>query len=157
MIDDVEFRRVMGHFATGVTVVTTVRGDGAPCGLTVSAVSSVSLNPTLILVCLDNGSESNRCLGTSGHFAVNVLAEGTGEAIARRFAGKEDKFQGIAHQARATGAPVLADALAWMDCRVVQSVPAGDHTIYVGEVMAADAFPGTPLVYYRGGYGRLAP
>jgi flavin reductase (DIM6/NTAB) family NADH-FMN oxidoreductase RutF len=157
MIDDVEFRRVMGHFATGVTVVTTVRPDGGPCGLTVSAVSSVSLSPTLLLVCLDRASESNRCLAVSGTFAVNVLAEGTGEAIARRFAGKEDKFQGIGYTARETGAPVLDDALAWMDCRVVQSLPAGDHTLYLGEVMAADAHPGTPLVYYRGGYGRLAP
>ena len=157
MIEDSEFRRVMGHFATGVAVVTTLRADGHPTGATVSAVSAVSLSPTLMMVCLDGASQSNRALAESGYFAVNVLAEGTGEALARRFAGKEDKFQGVSHRREATGAPVLSDALAWMDCRVVQAHAAGDHTLYVGEVMAADAYPGTPLVYYRGGYGRLAP
>jgi flavin reductase (DIM6/NTAB) family NADH-FMN oxidoreductase RutF len=157
MIEHSEFRRVMGHFATGVSVVTTLRPDGAPCGLTLSALASVSLHPTLLLVCVDRAAESHRCIAEHGAFAVNVLAEGTGEAIARRFAGKEDKFQGIAFHAAATGAPVLEDALAWMDCRLVEVLPGGDHTIYLGEVMAADARPGTPLVYYRGGYGRLAP
>ena len=157
MIEDSEFRRVMGHFATGVAVVTTLRADGHPTGATVSAVSAVSLSPTLMMVCLDDASQSNRAVAESGCFAVNVLAEGTGEALARRFAGKEDKFQGVAYHGEATGAPVLDDALAWMDCRVVQAHAAGDHTLYVGELMAADAYPGTPLVYYRGGYGRLAP
>jgi flavin reductase (DIM6/NTAB) family NADH-FMN oxidoreductase RutF len=157
MIEDSEFRRVMGHFATGVAVVTTLHPDGRPCGATVSAVSAVSLAPTLLLVCLDHASESNRALAQFGSFAVNVLAEGTGEALARRFAGKEDKFQGVRYRREITGAPVLNDALAWMECRVVQALPTGDHTIYVGEVMAADAYPGTPLVYYRGGYGRLGP
>jgi flavin reductase (DIM6/NTAB) family NADH-FMN oxidoreductase RutF len=157
MIEHSEFRRVMGHFATGVSVVTTLRPNGTPCGLTLSALASVSLDPTLLLVCVDRASDSHACIATYGAFAVNVLAEGTGEMIARRFAGKEDKFQGIAVATAATGAPVLTDSLAWMDCRLVQALPGGDHTIYMGEVVAADARPGTPLVYYRGGYGRLAP
>ncbi|MDB4950252.1 MAG: hypothetical protein JWM27_2901 [Gemmatimonadetes bacterium] len=157
MIEDTEFRRVMGHFATGVSVVTTLRADGHPTGLTLSALASVSISPTMLLVCLDRASETHRAIARFGAFAVNVLAEGTGEALARRFAAKSDKFTGVAFRSEATGAPVLDDALAWMDCRVVQALPGGDHTIYMGEVVAGDACPGTPLVYYRGGYGRLAP
>jgi flavin reductase (DIM6/NTAB) family NADH-FMN oxidoreductase RutF len=157
MIERSEFRRVMGHFTTGVTVVTTLRPDGTPCGLTLSALASVSLEPTMLLVCVDRASDSHAFIAAYGAFAVNVLAEGTGEGLARRFAGKEDKFQGVQFAAAATGAPVLADSLAWMDCRLVEALPGGDHTIYLGEVVAADARPGTPLVYLRGGYGRLAP
>jgi flavin reductase (DIM6/NTAB) family NADH-FMN oxidoreductase RutF len=158
MIDDSEFRRVIGHFATGVAVVTTHCDDGTGCGLTVSAVSSVSLAPTLILVCVDRDSDTHAWLVKSGAFAVNVLEEGKGETVARRFAGSAtaDKFRGIAWRTERTGAPVLDDALAWLDCRVTAALPGGDHTIFVGEVLAADAREGTPLLYYRGGYGRFA-
>lgn len=159
MIEAEEFRRVMGHFASGVAVVTTLRPDGRPCGLTVSAVSSVSLDPTLLLVCVDRDSRSHDCVLSSGFFAVNVLGEAAGPALARRFAGRgeSDKFEGVPWQAAATGAPLLEGALAWMDCRVTGSLPGGDHTIFLGEVMGADAAPGAPLVYFRGGFGRLVP
>jgi flavin reductase (DIM6/NTAB) family NADH-FMN oxidoreductase RutF len=158
MIDESEFRRVIGHFASGVAVVTSCCGDGTGCGLTVSAVSSVSLDPTLILVCVDRASDTHGWLERAGFFAVNVLEEGRGETVARRFAGSavEDKFRGIAWRTERTGAPVLDDALAWLDCRVTAALPGGDHTIFVGEVLAADAREGTPLLYYRGGYGRFA-
>lgn len=160
-IDPDEFRRVMGHFATGVTVVTTLEADGRPCGLTANAVSSVSLEPRLILVCVDRTADSHDCIRASGVFAVNVLGEdgGEGETLSRRFAGpgQADKFEGVAYGARGTGAPVLDAALAWLDCRVAEAVAAGDHTIFIGEVVAADAREGAPLVYYRGGYGRLLP
>jgi flavin reductase (DIM6/NTAB) family NADH-FMN oxidoreductase RutF len=157
MIDESEFRRVIGHFATGVSVVTSCRQDGEACGLTVSAVSSVSLNPTLVLVCVDQKSETHGWLQAAGHFAVNVLEEGRGETLARRFAGggAEEKFRGTAWRPERTGAPVLDEALAWMDCRVTAALPGGDHTIFIGEVLAADAREGTPLLYYRGGYGRF--
>lgn len=159
MIEEEEFRRVIGHFASGVAVVTTRRPDGLPCGLTVSAVSSVSLNPTLLLVCVDRNSRSHDCFLSSGFFAVNVMGEDGGEVLARRFAGRSeaDKFAGVVWREAATGAPLLAGALAWMDCRVVESLPGGDHTIFLGEVLAADAVPGAPLVYFRGGFGRLVP
>lgn len=158
MIDQSEFRRVIGHFATGVSIVTTCREDGSAAGLTMSAVSSVSLDPTLILVCVDRASETLPFLERAGYFAVNVLEEGKGETLARRFAGggAEEKFRGVAWRPERTGAPVLDEALAWMDCRVTSSVPAGDHIIFVGEVLAADAREGTPLLYYRGGFGRFA-
>ncbi|HEX6749016.1 MAG TPA: flavin reductase family protein [Longimicrobium sp.] len=161
MIDTSEFRRVIGHFASGVTVVTTCRPDGGPCGLTASAVASLSLQPTLLLVCVEKSSDTHACIVTSGFFAVNVLAEGKGETLARRFsdtdAGPAEKFTGIAWRSERTGAPVLDDALAWLDCEVTESVEAGDHTVFMGEVKAADAGEGTPLLYYRGGYGRFVP
>src|SRR3712207_4666241 len=116
MIDPIEFRRVMGHFATGVTVVTTVMGDGEPCGLTANAVCSVSIDPLLMLVCVERGADSHDCIVASGCFAVNVLQERGGESLSRRFAGWDvaDKFRGVAFRAERTGAPVLEDALAWL-------------------------------------------
>jgi len=159
MIDPSQFRRVMGHFAAGVAVVTTLREDGRPAGLTVSAVCSVSLDPTLVLVCLDRSSESHRMVESSGVFAINVLEEGEGEMLARRFGTSvgEEKFTGVAFHAERTGAPVLDSALAWLDCRMRDAHQGGDHTIFVGEVEAAETREGTPLLYYRGGYGRFAP
>lgn len=157
MIDASEFRRVIGHFASGVAVVTSCRGDGSPCGLTASALASVSLDPTLVLVCVDTRSESHACIERAGVYAVNVLEEGRGETLARRFsdAPAHTRFDGTAWHPERTGAPVLDEALAWLDCRVESAFPAGDHTIFVGEVLSSDTREGTPLLYYRGGYGRF--
>lgn len=154
-----EFRRVMGHFPTGVVVVTTRMPDGRPCGLTVNAFSSVSLQPALVLVCVEHAADSHDCIRDSGIFAVSVLDERKGESISRRFASFEvgAKFDGVAYREEASGAPVLDAAIAWLDCRVEKALPAGDHTIFLGEVLAADAREGRPLVYYRGGYGRFIP
>ncbi|HEX5520667.1 MAG TPA: flavin reductase family protein [Longimicrobiaceae bacterium] len=159
MIEASEFRRVMGHFATGVTVVTATRGDGSACGLTVNAFASVSLEPPLILVCIERGADSHGCIRAAGAFAVNVLDEKRGERLSRRFAAwdVEEKLRGVAYRAERTGAPVLEDALAWLDCRIHDVIDAGDHSIFLGEVVAADAREGAPLVYYRGGYGRFVP
>lgn len=159
MIDPSEFRRVMGHFPTGVTIVTTRDEEGGPCGLTVNAFTSVSLDPTLVLVCIERDADSHGCIERAGFFAVNVLEEAKGESLSRRFAtwGVEDKFVGLAFNEGATGAPLLEVALAWVECRVAQRVAAGDHTVFIGEVVSADAHEGRPLVYYRGGYGRYEP
>ncbi|HEV2129737.1 MAG TPA: flavin reductase family protein [Longimicrobiaceae bacterium] len=159
MMEPSEFRRVLGHFPTGVAVVTGRRADGTPCGLTLNAFCSVSLEPALILVCIEHTAVSHDCILDTGAFAVNVLEQTHGERLARRFStwGTGDKFRGIPYREEASGAPVLADALAWIDCRVWNSYPGGDHTIFVGEVIAADAHEGAPLVYYRGGYGRFIP
>ncbi|HEV2733307.1 MAG TPA: flavin reductase family protein [Longimicrobiaceae bacterium] len=159
MIDSIEFRRVMGHFASGVTVVTTVTGNGEPCGLTASAVCSVSVNPVLLLVCVDRAADTHGCIVAAGKFAVNVLGSEGGESLSRRFATYEveDKFRGVAFREELTGAPVLEASLAWLACRVSEAFEAGDHTIFLGEVVAGDAREGTPLVYYRGGYGRFTP
>lgn len=159
MMDSTEFRRVMGHFPTGVVVVTTRAGDGRPCGLTVNAFSSVSLQPAIVLVCVEHGADSHDCIRDSGVFAVSVLEERKGESLSRRFAADEleDKFDGVAYHTETSGSPVLDAAIAWLDCRVTQEIRAGDHTIFLGEVLAADAREGRPLVYYRGGYGRFIP
>jgi flavin reductase (DIM6/NTAB) family NADH-FMN oxidoreductase RutF len=159
MIDGSEFRRVMGHFATGVTVVTSRMPDGTPCGLTVNAFSSVSLDPPLVLVCVERTADSHDCIRDTGRFAVNVLGDRGGESLSRRFSAWEvaDKFRGVAYREERTGAPILDDALAWLDCRVHETLVGGDHTIFLGEVIAADAQEGTPLLYYRGGYGRFVP
>jgi flavin reductase (DIM6/NTAB) family NADH-FMN oxidoreductase RutF len=159
MIDTSEFRRVLGHFPTGVSIVTTRDGSGRPCGLTVNAFASVSLEPTLVMVCVEKSSDSHGCIHASGVYAVNVLEEAKGEALSRRFAtyGVEDKFRGVAYHEAKTGSPVLEAALAWVDCRVAESLSVGDHTVFIGEVLEADAREGRPLVYYRGGYGRFEP
>ena len=152
-----DFRRVLGHFATGVTVVTSADG-GAMYGLTASAVTSVSLEPPLVLVCVDRTADTHDAIERSESFAVNTLAA-DGEALSRRFATYPvgEKFDGVAYRVEETGAPVLEAALAWVDCTLRQAYEGGDHTIFVGEVLAGDARAGAPLLYFRGGYGRLAP
>lgn len=159
MIDPDEFRRVMGHFPTGVAVVTSRRPDGEPCGLTVNAFCSVSLDPTMVLVCVERDADSHDSIRDSGIFAISVLDETDGELLSRRFASDaaRDKFEGVAYREERTGAPVLDSAIAWLDCRVGEAIRAGDHTVFLGEVVSADAGEGRPLVYYRGGYGRFNP
>lgn len=158
-IEPSEFRRVLGHWGTGVAVVTTLHPDGSPCGLTANAVASLSLDPPLVLACVERVADTHDFISIAGVFAVSFLAQEQ-EALARRFAGgdiAEEKFRGVAYTAEATGAPVLSGALAWVDCRLGATYPGGDHSIFVGEVVAADAREGTPLLYYRGGYGRFEP
>jgi len=157
--DEAEYRRILGHFVTGVTVVATVDPEtGAPCGLTANAVASVSLEPPLVLACVERVADSHDCIAESGAFSVNVL-DADAERISRRFASQaaERKFAGVAYRTETTGAPVLEHALAWIDCRVWAEYDGGDHTIFVGEVLDGDARDGTPLAYYRGGYGRVMP
>jgi flavin reductase (DIM6/NTAB) family NADH-FMN oxidoreductase RutF len=159
MIDPEEFRRVMGHFPAGVAVVTTLRRGGGPAGLTASAICSVSLRPSLVLACVDVASESHRHMQESRHFAVNVLDDQAGPVLARRFStagAAEHKFSGVAYRTEATGAPVLEDALAWVDCTLRYAFDAGDHSIFVGEVERAGARDGDPLLYFRSRFGSFA-
>lgn len=157
-MEPAEFRRVLGHWATGVAVVAARGADGKPCALTANAFSSVSLEPPLVLVCVEQTADTHGCIEWGGAFAVSVLAE-SDERLARRFAEGEiaDKFAGVAWRPETTGAPVLDGALAWIDCTLHHTFPAGDHTIFVGRVVAGDARDGAPLTFYRGGYGRFQP
>ena len=156
MIGPEEFRRALGHFATGVTVVTTCDADKRPAGLTASAFTSVSLNPPLILVCVDHQAQSYPSLRDSGRFAVNILTAGQ-EAISRRFASTQtDKFNGVAYHVSDLGLPLLDEALARIECRTVSSHVEGDHTIFVGRVERIDVGAGEPLLYFQGRYARLA-
>ena len=150
-----ELRRVMGHFATGITVVTTHGPDGKRYGLTMNAVCSLSLTPPLMLICVDKRAESHPAFQPARGFVVNMLDESQQE-VSRRFAvSGGEKFTGIACREGVTGAPILEDSLAWVECRVIEVHDGGDHTIYIGEVEAADAREGHPLLYYRGKYRSL--
>lgn len=151
------FRAVMGHFTTGVAVVTATGPEG-PTGMTANAVCSLSLDPLLLLVCFANGARTLRVVRETERFGVNVLAAGQ-ESLARRFASKlpeAEKFAGVAHAVH-DGIPVLEDALAWVGCTLDQLVPGGDHTIGIGAVQAAETGSRRdPLIWFRGGYGGLA-
>jgi flavin reductase (DIM6/NTAB) family NADH-FMN oxidoreductase RutF len=156
--DPSEYRRIMGHWVTGVSIVAVATSDGEPRGLTANAVSSVSLDPPLVLVCIDHTADSHDAIATADGFSVNILASDQ-ERLARRFAAFDlaHKFEGIAWHVEQTGAPILDDALAWVDCRTRERLAGGDHSIFIGEVVAGDAREGGPLIYYRGGYGRFVP
>jgi flavin reductase (DIM6/NTAB) family NADH-FMN oxidoreductase RutF len=153
MTDAARFRDVMGHFPTGVTVVTASGADG-PAGLTTNAMTSASLDPALLLVCFDNASRTLPVVRQAGRFAVNVLRAGQ-EELAVVFASKRvaaAKFESVTHTV-AHGVPVLDGALAWIACDLDALHEAGDHTIGVGRVTHLDADPdGEPLVFFRGRY-----
>lgn len=154
MVDENRFRDVMSRLVTGVALVTC-RLDGSVHGLTVNAVSSVSLNPPLVLVCLDRRGNSHDPVIASGAFAVSVLTSDQ-EEMAHRFARgtHRERFAGVEFRDSSSGSPVLPDALAWLDCRVRAVHPAGDHSIVVGEVLGCGAGEGDPLVFFRSEYGR---
>jgi len=157
-----ELRQTMRLWATGVTVVTTQSGQRRS-GMTVSAFTSVSLEPPLVLVLLQKESVTCRLIRKSRIFAVSILGEGQ-EAISRQFAGLTalpegaDRFNGVRFVSRSTGSPVLADAIAWMDCRVLRVIDAGTHYMISGQVLATGRKePRTrPLVYHNRKYWRLA-
>jgi 4-nitrophenol 2-monooxygenase / 4-nitrocatechol 4-monooxygenase, reductase component len=150
-----EFRRLLGHFATGVTVVTTCDADARPTGLTVSAFASLSLEPPLVLICVDHKSQTYPALRERGHFVVNVLTAGQ-EEVSRRFASTRlDKFDGIPYRLSRLGLPLLETALAHIECVTVSTHVEGDHTIFVGRVEHATVAAGEPLLYFRGQYRRL--
>ena len=151
-IDRNDFRRVLGNFASGVTVVTTVGSDGNPYGLTVTAFTAVSLEPPLVLVCVDKRAESLPHLQSSQVFAVNFLASGEQETSRRFAVTGGDKFGGVAWGAAGSGAPILPNVVGYVDCRVVNTVEAGDHIIFIGQVDAAAAGTADPLLHFRGGY-----
>ena len=154
-VEPERFRAVMGHFATGVAVVT-VNAPGGPQGMTANAVASLSLDPVLVLVCFDNGARTLPEVQRAGRFGVNVLAAGQ-EHLARCFASKDEaKFDEVPHTVH-DGIPVLDGALAWVGCDLDRFVPGGDHTIGIGAVHAAELGPpGTePLIWFRGDYGSL--
>ena len=150
-----EFRAVLGRFPSGVTVVTTKAADGTDQGMTVSAFSSLSLDPPLVLICIEKSASVHDTLTTASGFIVNVLSARQ-EQIARRFAIVDiDRFEGVGFARSAQGYAILDDVLAVIECDRVSLCEGGDHTIIVGEVETTRAESGTPLLYYRGGYAQL--
>ncbi len=153
--DSMQQRQIMGRFATGVTVVTTRYGEDIS-GMTANAVMSLSLDPPLILVSVNKSSNIHGYLTQGKCFAVNVLTSEQ-EDISRRFAAPGPKdFLGLALTVAETGAPILADALAFVDCRLVEVVSGGDHDMFIGEPVAGDTQEGAPLIFYGGQYTQLA-
>lgn len=149
-------RDVAGTFPTGVTVVTT-QTDAGLFGCTANAVTSLSLDPPLMLVCLDRSTNTHPQLLEARAFAINVIrAEPGAERVCRRFAGKgADKFAGLAWRKGITGCPLLGAALSYLECELDGTYDGGDHTIFVGRVVAAESFTGEPLLFYRGRVRRL--
>jgi flavin reductase (DIM6/NTAB) family NADH-FMN oxidoreductase RutF len=156
MFDPQELRRVMGLFATGVTVITTRDGSGRPFGLTANAVTSLSLDPPLLLICVDKKAETYPHFLDSGCFVVNILASDQ-EELSRRFAKSGgDKFAGLPHSRNQNGAPILEGTLAHLECCIVETHEGGDHVIHIGRVEHAEARGGTPLCFFQGKYRHLA-
>jgi flavin reductase (DIM6/NTAB) family NADH-FMN oxidoreductase RutF/DNA-binding GntR family transcriptional regulator len=153
--DATVFRRVIGNFMSGVVVITATHDD-VRHGMTVSAVCSLSLDPPMVLVCLNAGSATQEAVRRSGRFAVNILAEHQGH-VAERFArsGPADKFTDLQARAGRTGVPVLPDVLATVECRVVEVVGAGTHRVFLAEAVHAEATEGSPLAYFRGRFGKF--
>ena len=152
-----EFRSALRHFAAGVAVVTTRDAEGQPSGLTASAFTSVSLDPPLILVCVDREAVCHPAFEAHGWFAVNVLARDQAH-LSRRFAlSGGDKFAGLAFRSGLAGLPLLDGVLAALECRLVARHAAGDHTIFIGQVEGAAVEGGHPLVYFQGDYHQLEP
>ena len=153
-----ELREAMGHFATGVTVVTSVDADGQPVGTTANAVTSLSLTPPLVLVCFDLGSMTLKAIRGHGAFVVNVLSAPQ-QHLSRNFArrGFAAAWDGVRHRRGPTGSPRLEDVLAVLECTVEHSLPGGDHEIIVGRVRHAEtsSTPGAPLLFFRGSYASL--
>jgi flavin reductase (DIM6/NTAB) family NADH-FMN oxidoreductase RutF len=149
-------RRIFGRFATGVTVVTTRRGEQLH-GMTANAVTSLSLDPPLVLVAVDRRAGMHAALHEGQCFALNILAD-SHEHLSCRFAMSGPKeFGDLAVTTAVTGAPVLADAIAWVDCRITRVLPGGDHDIFIGEIVAGDhKEDGRPLLYFAGKYRKLA-
>lgn len=147
-----ELRAAMSHFATGVAVVTAADADGRPFGTTANAISSLSLDPPLILACLRRESETLAAVRTSRAFAVSVLAaqqRGLAERFARRTAA--GSWDGLAHR-RADGVPLLDDALATLECRLHELADGGDHVIVIGRVAGIGVADGDPLLYFQGAF-----
>ena len=158
-LDPMDYRSIIGHFPTGVTVITTAAGEEMQ-GMTANAVTSLSLDPLLVLVCIDKDSHTHRVLEHGGVFAVNILGEHQ-EEVSRLFARHAEPELGSLRGQRfvlgETGAPILEDCLAFLECRVAYVHEGGDHSIFLGEVvdgrvMRADV---DPLVFFRGRYHAL--
>ncbi|RXF70977.1 flavin reductase family protein [Hansschlegelia zhihuaiae] len=154
-ITSTDLRAFAGHFATGVAVVTSRSPEGDLAGVTINAVTSLSLDPPLFLICLDHKSNTLGTLLASGHFCLHFLSKGQTE-VSKIFASKrEDKFTEASYRIGETGSPVLDGVLAAAECRLAEICPGGDHTIIIGQVDKVHIHGGEPLLYHRGAYAAL--
>lgn len=155
--DSATFRRVLGHYPTGVCVVTAVEADGAPVGMVVGSFTSVSLEPPLVAFFPAKMSSSWPRIQAVGKFCVNVLASDQQQLCRQLAAPGIDKFAGVAHRVSANGSPILDDVVAWIDCTLDAVHEAGDHYIVLGQVVALEVDrPDRPLLFFQGNYGEFA-
>jgi len=156
-IEPRDFRDTVGCFATGITIITTVDADGSPVGLTANSFTSLSLDPPMVLFCLDYNVASFDAFKAGEHFAVNILSTGQQE-LSNRFAKSgPEKWHGVAFDTWDTGSPILPGSLASMECKISSINKGGDHVIVIGEVVRMERAQGDvrPLLYFRGGYANL--
>lgn len=152
---ELEFREALSRFASGVTVATTIGADGRPHGITVSAFCSVSLDPPLVLICIESLAPSHDAFADNGAFIVNILNEHQ-QAISEQFAmPAEDKFDTVPSRPGIDGIPALDNTLATLECRLRYRHEGGDHSIFVGEVEKMSVGDGEPLIYFKSDYKRL--
>jgi flavin reductase (DIM6/NTAB) family NADH-FMN oxidoreductase RutF len=149
-----EFRDVVGRFASGVTVITTARGEERS-GMTASAMCSVSLEPPMLLVCINRQTRTGAAVQANGVFAVNILGEHQAQLAAHFASPIEEKFAGVITTTGDLGCPLLDDALAVIECRVVESIDGGTHSVYLGQVAGVRARDGRPLAHFRGRFSHL--
>ena len=153
-MDEAAFKNAMSHFASGVTIVTTEH-EGKSFGMTVASFASLSLHPPLVLVCIEKSVKTHDAIAGSGKFGVSILSS-TQQEVSSRFASRaEDKFSGVAVRRGKLGLPLIAGALTTVECSVENSLPGGDHTIFIGKVVDAQTSEGAPLVYFRSGYREI--
>jgi len=154
-VDAIRFRQLLGTFATGVAVITARDGAGGPAGMTASAIASVSLEPPLLLVCVWQAADFHPVIAAAHHFGLTVLAESQ-EDISRRFAGKgPDRFAATPWHSHVTGVPLIEGAAAHIVCARREAVAAGDHTVFLGEVLDGTTFSRAPLLHVHGAYRHL--
>lgn len=151
-VDPDTFREALGQFATGVTVVTTLGRNGKPYGTTISSFSSLSLDPALVLWSLRCAAWSHSIYERAEHFAVNILSADQADVCTLFCSPDVDRFAHVETCRGIAGLPLIADCLAWIECRVSQQLPGGDHTIFIGEVLKCTICDKAPLVYWRGGF-----
>ncbi len=155
-IDPAQFRRVLGHYPTGVAAITSTDADGAPLVLVVGTFTSVSLDPPLVGFLPDKRSHSWKLIEATGHFAVNILGADQ-VALCGRLAGKGEKFAGVDYTLSERGLPLLAGALVTLECTIAWTHDAGDHLFVLGRVQdMAIRREGNPMLFLRGGYGGFA-
>jgi flavin reductase (DIM6/NTAB) family NADH-FMN oxidoreductase RutF len=155
VLDRELFRKTCGRFATGIAIATVTAPNGVPYGITVNSFTSVSAIPPLVLICIDYRSTVLSYFRASAAYCVNVLSD-TQRTLSERFSDRiPDRFEGLSWTRGELGAPVLNDCLASMECSVVQTVEAGDHAVFLAEVIHAKYREGKPLLYFGSEYRRL--
>ena len=153
-LDEAHFKLAMSHFASGVTIVTTIH-DGTLYGMTVASFASLSLRPPLVLVCIEKSVKTHDAIAKTRRFGVSILSEEQG-SLSNRFASRiEDKFSDVGVSYATNGVPLIDDAITALECEVRDQLPGGDHSIFVGEVMSIRTRDAKPLLYFRSGYHEL--